>query len=115
MTNVLEYIYYAIPFIYNIRTDFLMCRFIYFCDLKKLVCPPVYELVSVDLLVSEILNEKVPADLPAPKKPSNEAVKVLHITDIHMDPGYLENMPATCNYPICCRNNHPYNETETTS
>lgn len=75
----------------------------------------MYELLSVDALVSEILNEKVPKNLPAPRKPSNEAVRILHITDIHMDPGYLEDMPTTCNYPICCRYNHPYNETTTTT
>lgn len=81
-----------------------------------LVCPKIYERIDIDELVNEILSEPLPASIEIPQAAaasdsSTRPLRILHLTDIHMDPGYVENMPTTCNYPVCCRDNQPYNKT----
>ncbi|CAG0922168.1 unnamed protein product [Notodromas monacha] len=49
----------------------------------------------------------LPEDKP-PKKPINippnpVSVEMLHITDMHWDPEYVEGSEANCNSPVCCR------------
>ena len=35
---------------------------------------------------------------------NGEKLKVLQLTDIHLDLEYAKNSPAKCKYPLCCRN-----------
>ncbi|CAL1693975.1 unnamed protein product [Somion occarium] len=48
-----------------------------------------------------------PSPLPAPKKPSGKRLKVLHASDLHIDPRYATGSEANCTSGLCCReNNH---------
>ncbi|KAF8204403.1 Metallo-dependent phosphatase [Mycena galopus ATCC 62051] len=47
-----------------------------------------------------------PNPLPAPKKPSGERLKVLHLSDVHIDPRYATGSEANCTSGSpCCRKN----------
>ncbi|KAH9944018.1 sphingomyelin phosphodiesterase [Epithele typhae] len=47
-----------------------------------------------------------PDPLPTPKKPSGKRMKVLHLSDLHIDPRYATGAEANCS-GLCCRaNNH---------
>ncbi|KAI0070334.1 Metallo-dependent phosphatase [Panus rudis PR-1116 ss-1] len=46
-----------------------------------------------------------PNPLPAAKKPSGKRLKVLHISDIHLDPRYATGAEANCSSGSCCRVN----------
>lgn len=43
-------------------------------------------------------------EIPLPKK-NVPKLKVLHISDTHLDPLYVEGANADCNEPLCCRAN----------
>lgn len=45
-----------------------------------------------------------PANASVPK-PSGERVKVLHLSDIHLDPRYAVSSEANCSSGMCCREN----------
>ncbi|RPD64995.1 sphingomyelin phosphodiesterase [Lentinus tigrinus ALCF2SS1-6] len=48
-----------------------------------------------------------PDPLPTPKKASGQRLKVLHISDLHIDPRYANGAEANCTSGLCCReNNH---------
>ncbi|KIM88956.1 hypothetical protein PILCRDRAFT_813955 [Piloderma croceum F 1598] len=47
-----------------------------------------------------------PNPLPAPKKPSGERLKVLHISDLHIDSRYANGAEANCTSSLCCRANN---------
>ncbi|GIY49238.1 sphingomyelin phosphodiesterase [Caerostris darwini] len=40
---------------------------------------------------------------PPPPKPHAPVLRVLHISDVHIDPYYKENTSAVCGEPLCCR------------
>ncbi|KAJ7757507.1 sphingomyelin phosphodiesterase [Mycena metata] len=44
-----------------------------------------------------------PNPLPAPKKPSGQRLKVLHLSDFHLDPRYSTGAEANCTTGLCCR------------
>ncbi|KAI0660497.1 Metallo-dependent phosphatase [Cubamyces menziesii] len=46
-----------------------------------------------------------PAVLPAAKKPSGKRLKVLHLSDLHLDPRYTNGAEANCSAYQCCRDN----------
>ncbi|EIW86935.1 sphingomyelin phosphodiesterase [Coniophora puteana RWD-64-598 SS2] len=46
-----------------------------------------------------------PNPLPTPKQPSGELLKVLHVSDIHLDPRYATGSEANCSDYLCCRTN----------
>jgi sphingomyelin phosphodiesterase len=46
-----------------------------------------------------------PDPLPAPKKPSGKLLKVLHLSDFHLDPRYATGAEANCSSGLCCRTN----------
>ncbi|KAA1467835.1 sphingomyelin phosphodiesterase [Dentipellis sp. KUC8613] len=46
-----------------------------------------------------------PNPLPAPKKPSGERLKVLHLSDVHIDPRFANGAEANCTTGLCCRQN----------
>ncbi|KAI0756580.1 sphingomyelin phosphodiesterase [Daedaleopsis nitida] len=47
-----------------------------------------------------------PNPLPAPKKPSGKRMKILHISDLHIDPRYANGAEANCTSGLCCRENN---------
>ncbi|KAJ7473924.1 Metallo-dependent phosphatase-like protein [Mycena galericulata] len=46
-----------------------------------------------------------PDPLPAPRKPSGERLKVLHLSDFHIDPRFKTGAEANCTSGLCCRDN----------
>ncbi|KAH7929501.1 sphingomyelin phosphodiesterase [Leucogyrophana mollusca] len=46
-----------------------------------------------------------PNPLPPPKQPSGERLKVLHVSDVHIDPRYATGAEANCSDYMCCRTN----------
>ncbi|KAG9308177.1 sphingomyelin phosphodiesterase [Chiua virens] len=46
-----------------------------------------------------------PNPLPPPKQPSGERLKVLHVSDIHIDPRYATGAEVNCSQYLCCRDN----------
>ncbi|EMD32798.1 hypothetical protein CERSUDRAFT_161311 [Gelatoporia subvermispora B] len=46
-----------------------------------------------------------PNPLPPPKKPSGKLLKVLHLSDMHIDPRYATGAEANCSSGLCCREN----------
>ncbi|XP_043467643.1 sphingomyelin phosphodiesterase isoform X2 [Leptopilina heterotoma] len=46
---------------------------------------------------------KPPIQPPIPPKEGAPTFKVLHISDTHYDPYYMEGSNAECNEPLCCR------------
>ncbi|KAG1723693.1 sphingomyelin phosphodiesterase [Suillus lakei] len=46
-----------------------------------------------------------PNPLPPPKQPSGQLLKVLHISDLHIDPRYANGAEANCTSGLCCREN----------
>ncbi|XP_051164735.1 sphingomyelin phosphodiesterase isoform X1 [Leptopilina boulardi] len=47
--------------------------------------------------------KKPPIQPPIPPKEGAPMFKVLHISDTHYDPYYMEGSNAECNEPLCCR------------
>ncbi|KZT73118.1 Metallo-dependent phosphatase [Daedalea quercina L-15889] len=50
-----------------------------------------------------------PDPLPPPKQPTGERLKILHLSDLHIDPRYAIGSEANCSDFLCCRVNS-YNE-----
>ncbi|KAG9314163.1 Metallo-dependent phosphatase [Chiua virens] len=46
-----------------------------------------------------------PKPLPPPKQPSGERLKVLHVSDLHIDPRFANGAEANCTTGLCCREN----------
>ncbi|KAI6008598.1 sphingomyelin phosphodiesterase [Pisolithus marmoratus] len=75
----------------------------------QLICARLLNLCPVPATVP--LNMTVwfakpkPNPLPPPKKPSGERLKVLHVSDIHIDPRYATGYEANCTTSLCCREN----------
>ncbi|KAG2359621.1 sphingomyelin phosphodiesterase [Suillus spraguei] len=46
-----------------------------------------------------------PNPLPPPKQPSGQLLKVLHLSDLHIDPRYANGAEANCTTGLCCREN----------
>ncbi|KAF5392498.1 hypothetical protein D9757_002323 [Collybiopsis confluens] len=46
-----------------------------------------------------------PNPLPHPKAPSGKRLKVLHLSDFHLDPRYATGSEAGCSSGLCCRSN----------
>lgn len=47
-----------------------------------------------------------PSKKPSRGRPSlsgKEPIKIVHYSDIHIDPLYVEGSSTDCNKPICCR------------
>lgn len=53
--------------------------------------------------IPPLLKPKV-TEIQLPKKNAHK-LKVLHISDTHVDPLYVEGANADCNEPLCCRAN----------
>src|ERR1700751_3257236 len=53
-----------------------------------------------------VFRKPKPPDACAPKR-SGKRVKVLHMSDIHLDPRYAVSSEANCTSNLCCRANNP--------
>ena len=74
----------------------------YICDdLSKTFCPA--PTVS-PLNTTRLFPKPKPANAKAPKA-SGEHVKVLHLSDFHLDPRYAVASEANCTSGLCCRTN----------
>lgn len=58
------------------------------------VLPPVYQIICV---IGEFLQNCFRLQQGSP------TVKVLHLSDLHWDPDYLEGTNTQCGDPICCQ------------
>ncbi|KDQ63152.1 hypothetical protein JAAARDRAFT_188759 [Jaapia argillacea MUCL 33604] len=47
-----------------------------------------------------------PNPLPPPKTPSGTRLKVLHLSDAHLDPRYATGSESNCTSGLCCRENN---------
>ncbi|KAF8434333.1 sphingomyelin phosphodiesterase [Boletus edulis BED1] len=63
---------------------------------------------TVPLNLTNWFAKPKPDPLPPPKQPSGERLKVLHVSDIHIDPRYATGTEANCSQYLCCRD-HAYN------
>ncbi|RYP43274.1 hypothetical protein DL770_011754 [Monosporascus sp. CRB-9-2] len=81
---------------------------------SKLFCAATLGLCSYP----EFEPREIP--FPSPKKPDagrpppsgREPLKIVHFSDIHVDPFYVEGSNANCTKPICCRD---YSDTDPSS
>ncbi|OJD35498.1 ser thr protein phosphatase family protein [Diplodia corticola] len=74
----------------------------YICNsLSKAFCPKQN---TAPLDMATLFPKPKPADATAPK-PSGNRVKVLHMSDIHLDPRYSAASEANCSASMCCRSN----------
>lgn len=78
----------------NLDEDFI-------CSLFEL-CTYNYEKLNADDFASRILKDK-PKTPVIPQYPSEKTLKVVHLTDMHVDPMYQEGAEAFCGKPFCCR------------
>lgn len=53
------------------------------------------------------LNEKNSENFTL-KKSLNANIRVLHLTDIHLDLNYTEKSSTVCSYPICCHSDNGF-------
>ena len=74
----------------------------YICNsVSKTFCPlPTTQLLNT----TGLFPKTKPANATAPKA-SGKRVKVLHLSDFHIDPRYSANSEANCSASFCCRTN----------
>ncbi|KIJ63471.1 hypothetical protein HYDPIDRAFT_175880 [Hydnomerulius pinastri MD-312] len=72
------------------------------CSSQLDLCP-VPPTIALDL--TGWFAKPKPNPLPPPKQPSGERLKVLHVSDIHIDPRYATGYEANCTEYLCCREN----------
>lgn len=74
----------------------------YICnDLSSTFCPAPK---TSFLNVTGLFPKPKPKNARAPK-PSGNRVKVLHLSDFHLDPRYSASSEANCSSSLCCRTN----------
>jgi hypothetical protein len=74
----------------------------YICNsLSGTFCPAP---TSTPLNMTGLFPKPKPANAKAPK-PSGKRVKVLHLSDFHLDPRYEVASEANCTSGLCCRHN----------
>lgn len=75
----------------------------------QLLCSEFLGLCSVPptlpLNLTGWFSKPKPNPLPPPRKPTGERLKVLHISDLHIDPRYANSAEANCTSGLCCREN----------
>ncbi|KAG9308166.1 sphingomyelin phosphodiesterase [Chiua virens] len=72
------------------------------CASQLSLCPMP---LTVPLNLTDWFAKPKPNPLPPPKQPSGERLKVLHVSDIHIDPRYAIGYEANCSQYMCCREN----------
>ena len=74
----------------------------YICNsLSKTFCPAP---TTSPLNVTSLFSKPKPAKFKAPAA-SGKRVKVLHLSDFHLDPRYSAESEANCSSSLCCRTN----------
>ena len=84
----------------------------FFCE-KIDLCPveiPKNYTIS-DVFAQKLLENKITKNKESPIE-GGEVIKMLQITDIHIDPKYQEGCSTDCKKPICCRNDSTTKKTE---
>lgn len=75
---------------------------LYICNsLSSTFCPAQK---ANALSTTGLFPKPKPANATAPK-PSGNRVKVLHLSDLHLDPRYFVSAEANCTSGLCCRTN----------
>lgn len=75
----------------------------YICHhLNKTYCPQPY---TSHLNTSGLFPKPKPANAHAPK-PNGKRIKVLHLSDLHLDPRYAVSSEANCSSNLCCRSDN---------
>ncbi|KAJ7146299.1 Metallo-dependent phosphatase-like protein [Mycena epipterygia] len=76
----------------------------------QLLCQNFFSLCplppATPLNLTSWFSKPKPNPLPAPKKPSGKLLKVLHLSDFHLDPRYATGAEANCTSGLCCRHNN---------
>ncbi|KAJ2994129.1 hypothetical protein NUW54_g7605 [Trametes sanguinea] len=67
------------------------------------LCPAPF---TTPLNLTNWFAKPKPNPLPALKKPSGKRMKVLHLSDMHLDPRYANGAEANCTSGLCCRENN---------
>ena len=74
----------------------------YICNsLSSTFCPAP---TTSPLNTTNLFPKPKPANVTAPA-PSGKRVKVLHLSDFHLDPRYYATAEANCSSSLCCRTN----------
>ena len=75
----------------------------FFCE-KVELCPPEKPInySNSDNYAKKIIPQEERKSKEKPKK-GGETLRMLQITDLHIDPYYKENTTTDCKKPICCR------------
>ena len=74
----------------------------YICNsLSSTFCPAP---TTSPLNITNLFPKPKPRNATAPM-PSGERVKVLHLSDFHLDPRYYATAEANCSSSLCCRTN----------
>ena len=60
---------------------------------------------TTPLNTTNLFPKPKPANATASKAPSGKRVKVLHLSDFHLDPRYSTSAEANCSSGLCCRTN----------
>ncbi|KLO07261.1 sphingomyelin phosphodiesterase [Schizopora paradoxa] len=71
-----------------------------FCSKYLGMCPPP---PTPELNLTGWFKSPKPDPSPSPKAPSGERLKVLHLSDFHIDPRYKTGAEAECSRGFCCR------------
>ena len=66
------------------------------------LCNTTIEYIDIEEYAQNILKDKPERNVPKINETAN-ILKVLQISDIHLDPNYKEGAIANCDIPLCCR------------
>ncbi|CAF0958145.1 unnamed protein product [Brachionus calyciflorus] len=119
---------FARDFIIKNRTQELKNFIIFLCETLKIedreVCPQVLNSYFPSIFsiatdnnpsytwnITLPNNPKPPIVKPKPPKPDSPVLKILQLTDIHIDFEYQPGALAECDQPLCCRNSSTSNLT----
>ncbi|KAH7917911.1 sphingomyelin phosphodiesterase [Leucogyrophana mollusca] len=91
----------------------VLAQVVYFADVGgydgQLICASQFNLCPMPatspLNLTGWFAKPKPNPLPPPKQPSGERLKVLHLSDVHIDPRYATGSEANCTGYMCCRDN----------
>lgn len=70
---------------------------------KLRLCPKEYKIRNITNDINAILSGKPQKEWEMPTK--KKLIKVLHISDVHVDMYYTAGAAANCSEPVCCRSN----------
>eukprot|EP00331_Platyophrya_macrostoma_P015218 CAMPEP_0176467452 /NCGR_PEP_ID=MMETSP0127-20121128/38469_1 /TAXON_ID=938130 /ORGANISM="Platyophrya macrostoma, Strain WH" /LENGTH=281 /DNA_ID=CAMNT_0017860759 /DNA_START=388 /DNA_END=1230 /DNA_ORIENTATION=+ len=68
------------------------------------LCNDYYKSLDLQAAINETLKDKPKRDDPKPT--GRETIKMLHISDVHVDFDYTPGMEADCGEPLCCEKMH---------